>query len=94
VHPVASRSHILGERGLRRMDDDETLDDEEGYEEFSFEKPESWRDRYFELTLIGVIVVATVLWFFFWPTSDPCKGAPAGAVVEDPNQAGSFKQCK
>ena len=73
--------------------DDETFDDEGSLEEFSFEKSARWRDRPLELLLIALIIVATLLWFFLWPTADPCKGAPTGAVVEDPNNAGVFKQC-
>ena len=71
--------------------DDETWEDET--EEFSFERRPRRRDRYLELSLIVIIVVGALLWFFFWPAPDPCKGAPRGAVVEDPNQAGVFKQC-
>jgi hypothetical protein len=70
--------------------------DDETFEEFSFEKrrEDRWLGRNLNLLLVAIIVVATLLWWFAWPTPDPCKGAPAGSVVEDLNNAGTFKQCK
>lgn len=69
--------------------------DDETFEEFSFEKrPENrWPGRNLNLLLVAIIVLATLLWWFAWPTADPCNGVPAGVVVEDPNSAGTFKQC-
>jgi hypothetical protein len=73
--------------------DEKGLDEDETFEEFSFQKPESWRDKYSELVLIGLVVLVALLVLLFWPGSNPCKGAPSGAVVEDPDHAGVFKQC-
>ena len=50
-----------------------------------------WVDRGFKVLLVvvaGVVIVA-LLWMVFGSKTDPCKGAPAGAVVEDPDNPGT-----
>jgi hypothetical protein len=53
----------------------------------------SWVDKGVNLLLLVVAAVAigAVLWIAFGPKADRCKGVPAGAVVEDQDNPGSYK---
>jgi hypothetical protein len=47
------------------------------------------------LLIVGVIIlIGFALWMLVGPTSDPCRGAPPGTVVEDPDNQGDALVCK
>ena len=53
----------------------------------------SWVDRNVNLLLVvlAALVVGGVLWIASGPKTDPCKGVPGGAVIEDQDHPGSYK---
>jgi hypothetical protein len=47
------------------------------------------------LLIVGALILAgALLWMVIGPGTDPCKGAPAGAVIEDSDNPGSYELCK